>query len=177
MVKKRASVSKLFRLQSINDLLLTHSTVVGVEIMRALNRILAALAITIVSAGAASAATLSEEFVFSYTTAPGGSFTLSNLSVTNGGGNLLVSLLPFTTALGGTLTGSGSLSEVISINTSFTTASNFNISNTSGGFPAVTLSLSPVPLPASSYLFGLALISFAGVLIARRKPKVLAFDS
>jgi hypothetical protein len=145
--------------------------------MRALNKVFAVLAISILSVGTASAATITEKFVFGYANVPGGSFTLSDLSLTNGGGNLLVSLLPFTTAVGGTLTGSGSLSEIVSINTSFSTNATFNMTNTVSGFPVITLSLSPVPLPASSYLFGLALISFGGILIARRRQKPLPLAS
>ena len=117
------------------------------------------LAVLASSMGHASAATVVEDFVFTYSTS--GSFTLSNLSYTSTsapGVNLLTGLTPYTTAAGGSLSGTGKLSEYITVDTTQNYQSNYSVSNATGSSQSFTITVSPVPLPAGFPLFAMALI-------------------
>jgi hypothetical protein len=103
-----------------------------------------------------SATGTSEEFVFSYSGS--GTFNLSSLSFSSPStGNLLGGPLSiYTTSTGGSLTGSGTLSEIISTTSGKAYTASLNIT---GSFPeSINVTLSPVPLPASFPLFAMALI-------------------
>jgi hypothetical protein len=139
--------------------------------MYRLLRVLGVLATVISSVGQASAFSSSvfpvslsgtpEEVLLSYSSST--DFNLNSLSLALGSSppsltNVLAgvpgALLPFTTALGGTITaGSGSLSEIISA-----PAGNYTFSYNTGATGSISLSVSPVPLPASFPLFAMALI-------------------
>jgi hypothetical protein len=132
-------------------------------------KLLGILAIVVSSITSAAAATFSaglfpgtggtEDFVFSYTST--NSFTLSDLSLSGPGtGNLLAgTLLPFTTAMGGSLGGSpvsGTLSEVVPTTAGMSYTASYSINALPSG--DISVSVSPVPLPASFPLFAMALI-------------------
>jgi len=110
-----------------------------------------------------------EDFIFSYS---GGPFTLSSLSFASPpAGNLLTTLTPYTTALGGTLSGSGSISEIISTAPGTAYTASYTIAGT---LPStITVTLSAVPLPASFPMFALALICLGalGYHAARREKR------
>jgi hypothetical protein len=133
-------------------------------------KVLGVLAAAISSVGQASAFSSSvfpvtltgapEEILLSYTST--NTFNLNSLSLELGssapfGPNVLAgviggSLTPFTSSTGADITGSGSLSEIITAPAgSYTFA--FNT-----GSDSLHFSVSPVPLPASFPLFALALI-------------------
>jgi hypothetical protein len=132
-------------------------------------KLLGILAIVVSSVTSAAAATFSaglfpgtggtEDFVFSYTsTTP---FTLSDLSLLNTSNvNLLAgTLLPFTTPAGGNLGGSpvsGTLSEMVPTTAGVSYTASYSINALPSG--NITVSVSPVPLPASFPLFAMALI-------------------
>jgi hypothetical protein len=127
--------------------------------MYKLLKLLGVLAVVASSMGHASATTLLEDFVFSYST--NGSFTLANLSYSSSsppGPNLLTGLAPYTTFGGSIIAGSGSLSEIISVDTTKSYVSNYSISNFTGNVSSFSISVSPVPLPASFPLFVMALL-------------------
>ena len=123
-------------------------------------KILGVLVVVASATGHANASTLQEDFVFSWST--NGSFNLSNLSYSStSSGNLLSpGLSPYTTSVGGTLpSGSGHLSEIISVDTTQSYTTNYSVSNFTGNLSSFAVSVSPVPLPAGFPLFALALLS------------------
>jgi hypothetical protein len=142
--------------------------------MYKLLKLLGVLAVVTSSINYASASTLEEDFVFSYST--NGSFTLSNLSYasTPGGTNLLTSLSPYTSPIGGSLSGTGTLSEFISVDTTKSYVSNYSVANATGQFQSFSVSVSPVPLPAGFPLFAMALICLGliGYRTARTTSRV-----
>jgi hypothetical protein len=101
-----------------------------------------------------------EEVLLTYTST--GTFNLNSLSLALGGSapfgpNVLLgivggSLTPFTSSTGADLTGSGTLSEIITA-----PAGNYTFAFTTGS-DSLHLTVSAVPLPASFPLFALALI-------------------
>jgi hypothetical protein len=107
-----------------------------------------------ISASPIFATQTTEEFSFSWSGST--TFSLSNLSFSSPPGpNLLTTLSPFTTS-GGTLSGSGKLSEILSVTpgTPYTAAYTIN-----GSLPnSINVQLSPVPLPAAFPLFAMALL-------------------
>jgi hypothetical protein len=133
-------------------------------------KVLGVLAAVISSIGQASAFSSSvfpvtltgtpEEVLLSYTST--GTFNLNSLSLELGstpplGPNVLLgivggSLTPFTSSGGASLTGSGSLSEIITA-----PAGSYTFAYTTGS-DSLRLTVSAVPLPASFPLFALALI-------------------
>jgi hypothetical protein len=144
--------------------------------MYKLLKILGVLAVVTSSINYASATTLQEDFVFSYNT--NGSFTLSGLSYSSPpGGNLLTGLAPYTSAGGGPIAaGSGSLSEIISVDTSRSYVSNYSVTGFTGNVSSFRLSVSPVPLPAGFPLFVMALLGLGlfGYHTARTNRRVAA---
>lgn len=134
-------------------------------------KILGVLAVAISSIGQASAFSSSvfpvaltggpEDFLLSYSST--GPFNLSNLSLESGtsgsGPNLFAvsgtTFFPYTgSSSANNLSGTGSLSEVLSA-----PAGNYTFSYKTSATGSLSLSVSPVPLPASFPLFALALIS------------------
>jgi hypothetical protein len=109
----------------------------------------------------------SDDFVFSYST--GSAFTLSSLSfapTSSPSSNLLTSLSPYTSSIGGSLNGTGTLSEIISAKP----GTPYVVSYTYSGAPnSLSVSVSAVPLPASFPLFAMALIGLG--LIGYRKAR------
>jgi len=143
--------------------------------MYKLLRFLSVVGLLASSMGQAFASTLEEDFVFSYST--NGSFTLSNLSYSSTsppGPNLLTGLAPYTTFGGPISAGSGSLSEIISVDTTQTYVSNYSVSNFTGSVSSFSVSVSPVPLPASFPLFVMALLCLGliGYYTARTNDRV-----
>jgi hypothetical protein len=150
--------------------------------MYKLLKVLGVLAAAISSVGQASAFSSSvfpvtltgapEEVLLSYTST--NTFNLNSLSLELGssapfGPNVLVggSLTPFTSSTGADITGSGSLSEIITAPAgSYTFAFN-------AGSDSLHFSVSAVPLPASLPLFALALIGLGmfGYHTARRSGR------
>jgi hypothetical protein len=126
--------------------------------MHKLLKVLGALAVLATSTNFASASTLQEDFIFFYDT--NGSFTLSNLSYSSPpGGNLLTSLAPYTSSGGGIIgPGAGSLSQIISVDTTSSYVSNYSVTNFTGNTSSFSVSVSPVPLPAGFPLFVMALL-------------------
>jgi len=135
-------------------------------------RLLGLLALVISSIGQASAVSIQispvtatgslSDFTFSYSTAPSSPFTLADLSLSAPSGpNLLGgTLATYTTPTGGNLSGTGTLSEIIST----TPGTQYTVSfDLAGGslHSSVGAALSPVPLPASFPLFVMALIGLA----------------
>jgi hypothetical protein len=133
--------------------------------MRKVLKLLGILALGISSIGQASAFSSSvfpvsltgtpEDVLLSYSSAV--DFNLNSLSLALGT-NVLAGtpgpLLPFTTAVGQTITaGSGTLSEIITA-----PAGNYTFSFNTNSPGSLILSVSPVPLPASFPLFAMALI-------------------
>jgi hypothetical protein len=97
-----------------------------------------------------------EKFTFSWSGTS--TFDLSNLSLSvPPGANLLGGTLAlYTTSGGGNLNGSGSLSEIISTTKGTQYTESYTIK---GSFPdSLSVTLSPVPLPASLPLFAMALL-------------------
>jgi hypothetical protein len=138
----------------------------------------------IASLGQASASTVMEEISVFYNVNPSiPSLNIANLSFSAGGSsNLFSGLGPFTTGVGQTVAGSGTLfTQTFSLDTSLTYT--FSVGGTFSGSVLVTpptggsltfgvfngaslatlsnvgANVSPVPLPASLPLFALALIS------------------
>jgi hypothetical protein len=145
--------------------------------MYKLVKLLGVLVVLASSMGHASAATLIENFIFSYST--NGSFTLSNLSYTSTsapGVNLLTVLSPYTTLVGGSLSGTGKLSQYIAVDTTQNYLSNYNVSNATGNAQSFSIAVSPVPLPAGFPLFAMALICLGviGYHTARTNSRVSA---
>ncbi|WP_156163391.1 hypothetical protein [Bradyrhizobium sp. LTSP857] len=120
--------------------------------------------------GPASAASLQEYlFTFSYNT--NGSFTLSNLSYSYSGGSNTLSGI-YTTSGGGVIgAGSGSISQLVSVDTSKSYASNYSVSHFTGTTSSFGLSVSAVPLPAGLPLFALAIfaLGLVGYRTARKR--------
>jgi hypothetical protein len=126
--------------------------------MSKLLKLLGVLAVMTSSIGYASAATVQEDFVFNYSSS--GSFTLSDLTYasTSTPNTNLPTLFPYTTATGGALSGSGKLSEVISVDTGQNYFSNYSVTNSMGNTQSFSVSVSAVPLPAGFPLFVMALL-------------------
>jgi hypothetical protein len=143
------------------------------EKMHKFLKALGVLAAVILSVGQASAFSSSifpvaltgtpEDVVLSFTNPTSvPTFNLNSLSLALGssapfGANVLLgvpggSLTPFTSSSGGTLTGSGTLSEIITA-----PAGNYTFSFNTGA-ESIHFSVSPVPLPAAFPLFLMALI-------------------
>jgi hypothetical protein len=127
--------------------------------MYKLLKLLGALAVVISSTHYVSASTLvQEDFVFSYNT--NGSFTLSNLFYSTGGGPNLLSFPFYSTPGGGFVAaGSGQLSEIITVDTTKSYTSSYSVTNFTGTSSSFGVSVSAVPLPASFPLFAIALLS------------------
>jgi hypothetical protein len=143
--------------------------------MYKLLKLLGILAVVASSMGHASATTLLEDFVFSYST--NSSFTLANLSYSSSsppGPNLLTGLAPYTTFGGSIAAGSGSLSEIISVDTTKSYVSNYSVSNFTGDTSRFSITVSAVPLPASFPLFVMALLGLGliGYHTARTNHRV-----
>lgn len=117
-----------------------------------------------------SAATLQEYlYTFSYNTTTG--FTLSNLSYSYSGGPNTLSGI-YTTAGGGVLgAGSGSISQLVSLDTSKSYISNYSVSGVGGKTASFGVSVSTVPLPAGFPLFALAIfaLGLVGYRTARKR--------
>jgi hypothetical protein len=100
-----------------------------------------------------------ENFILSYSSA--GSFNLNSLSLqlgTPGSGSNLFAVsgtpfFPFTSAAGSSLSGTGSLSEIFS-----GPAGNYTFSYNTSATGSLSLTVSPVPLPAGLPLFAMALV-------------------
>ena len=136
-------------------------------------KVLGVLAAVTSSSGYASASSITEDFVFSYSsTSP---FTLSNLSYSSSSppsGNLLLTsptLGAFTSSTGGSLSGSGQLSQIITVNSGQSYSSNFTVSGTPGTI-TTSVSVSPVPLPASFPLFAMAIIGLGMIGYYKARP-------
>lgn len=139
--------------------------------MLKLLKLLGVLAVVTSSTGHASASSITENFIFSYST--NGSFKLSNLSyssTSNPSVNLLTSLSPFTSSAGGTLSGSGKLSETISVSSTQSYTSNYSITGSSATSSTFGVSVSPVPLPASFPLFAMAIIGLGVIGYYKVRP-------
>lgn len=124
---------------------------------KSLKMLALAFGLLLPAVGGASAATLVEEqFTFSYSsTSP---FTLSSLSYASAtSGNLLTTLSPFTTFQGGSLNGTGSLTQNILVDPAQTYFANYSVSGQSSTV-TTGFTVAPVPLPASFPLFALALV-------------------
>jgi len=136
-------------------------------------KLLGVLAVVTSSSGHAYASSITEDFVFSYSSS--GSFTLSNLSYSSSSppsGNLLLSspsLGTFTSSTGGSLSGSGQLSQIISVNSGQTYSSNFTISGAPGTL-TTSVSVSAVPLPASFPLFAMAIVGLGLIGYYKARP-------
>jgi hypothetical protein len=135
-------------------------------------KLLGVLAIVASSIGHASASSITEDFVFSYSSSS--SFTLSKLSysaTTPPSSNLLTSpgLSSYVSSVGGVLSGSGQLSQIITVNSGQTYASNFTISGAPGTL-TTSVSVSPVPLPASFPLFAMAIVGLGLVGYYKVRP-------
>jgi hypothetical protein len=141
------------------------SVLFGRQSMRGIYRLLGVVALVVSSIGQASALTLTtfpviatgavSDFVFTYSTST--PFTLTNLSLflPPSGSNILGgTLATYTTPTGGSLSGSGSLSEIISTRPGASYEVSYAIS---GSFPN-SIGVALVPLPASFPLFVMALI-------------------
>jgi hypothetical protein len=124
--------------------------------MYKLLKLLGVVAVVASASGHAYASTLQEDFVFSWST--NGSFTLADLSYSSPtSGNLLTG--PFTTAAGGFVpAGSGTFSELVSVDTTQPYATDYTISHFTGNVSTFAVSVSPVPLPAGFPLFAMALL-------------------
>ena len=151
--------------------------------MRGVFKLLGVVALVVSSIGQASALTLTtfpviatgavSDFVFTYSTST--PFTLSNLSLflPPSGSNILGgTLATYTTPTGGSLSGSGSLSEIISTRPGASYEMSYAIS---GSLPN-SISVALVPLPASAPLFVMALIGLGmmGYRSARGRKTVAA---
>ena len=154
--------------------------------MYKLLKLLGALAVLASSGDRASALTLNsssspifatqttEEFIFAWTSS-GGNFSLSNLSFSSPPApNLLTTLSPFTTSLGGTLSGSGKLTEILSVAPSTPYTASYTLTSGTSFPSSVSVTLSPVPLPAGFPLFAMALIGLGliGYNSARKNIRV-----
>jgi hypothetical protein len=130
--------------------------------MYKLLKLLGVVAVIASASGHAYASTLQEDFVFSWST--NGSFTLADLSYSSPtSGNLLTG--PFTTATGGSVpAGSGTFSDLVSVDTTQHYTSDYTISNFTGNVSTFSISVSPVPLPASFPLFAMALLLGLGLM-------------
>jgi hypothetical protein len=126
--------------------------------MYKLLKLLGALAVVISSTHFAAADTLiNEDFVFSYNT--NGTFNLSELSYSTGGGPNLLNIAPYTYPGGGTiLPGKGAISENITVDTSKSYTSDYSVTGFTGNTSSFSVTVSPVPLPASFPLFVMALL-------------------
>ncbi|MGA2291564.1 hypothetical protein [Bradyrhizobium sp.] len=155
----------------------------GRRSMRGVFKLLGVVALVVSSIGQASALTLTtfpviatgavSDFVFTYSTST--PFTLSNLSLflPPSGSNILGgTLATYTTPTGGSLSGSGSLSEIISTRPGASYEMSYAIS---GSLPN-SISVALVPLPASAPLFVMALIGLGmmGYRSARGRKTVAA---
>ena len=125
-------------------------------------KLLGVVAVVAFASGQANASTLQEDFVFSWST--NGSFTLADLTFSSPtSGNLLTG--PFTTATGGFVpAGSGKFSEIISADSTQSYATDYTLSHFTGTISNFSVSVSPVPLPASLPLFAMALLVGLGAL-------------
>ena len=124
--------------------------------MNKLVKLLGVLAVVGLASGTASAATVLENFTFSWNT--NGPWNLSSLSYASpSSGNLLSG--PFTTGPGVNLpSGPGSFSQVISVDTTQSYTTHYVSSLTGTSFSS-NISVSAVPLPASFPLFAMALLA------------------
>jgi hypothetical protein len=139
-------------------------------------KLLGMLAVLTSSTGYASAATIQEDFIFSYSS--NGSFNLTSLSYSTGGVNQLTSS-PYTSSIAGPgnlLSGSGKLSEIISVDTTKSYTSGYSILNATGNIQSFGVTVSPVPLPASFPLFVTALLALGlvGYRSTRTNSRVAA---
>ena len=110
------------------------------------------------SGGSGTATGTSEDVVFSYSAAS--SFTLSGVTFSQPStGNLLGGAFsPFITLAGNNLSGTGTLSEIVSTTPGKAYSFSYTINPLANSTIATAVSVSAVPLPASFPLFAMALI-------------------
>lgn len=137
--------------------------------MNKLTKYLGVISLVLSFVSPSSAATLQEYFTFSYNT--NGSFTLSGLSYSHSGGSNLLSGI-YTTPGGGVIgAGSGSITQLVSVDTTKSYVSNYSVSNFTGTTSSFGISVSAVPLPAGLPLFALAIfaLGLVGYRTARNR--------
>lgn len=130
-----------------------------------MHRFICALAVMILSINPASALSITTSPLFatqeteelSFAWAGSGTFTLADLSLSSP-----PSLSVLSPPIGGDFSGSGQLTQILSLSPGTPYTVSYGIS---GSIPdSVTVSLSPVPLPASLPLFAMALLIGVGML-------------
>ncbi len=136
--------------------------------MLKLLKILGVVAAVICTASAASAASITEDFVFNYVDSSNTPFTITELSYELAGSNvnLLTGLQSYVTTNPSTpvyLSGSGQLSELISINPSANYVTTVGVNPAIAQYTATVSAVSPVPLPAGLPLFALAMVCLIGL--------------
>jgi hypothetical protein len=134
------------------------------------------LAVVICSAGAASGMSITEEFVFNYVDPSNTPFTITELSYELAGSNdnLLTGLQPYvTTPI--VLSGSGQLSELISIDPTKNYVTTVGVNPAIAQYTATVSAVSPVPLPAGFPLFALALACLIGLSFEAARRKATSF--
>lgn len=135
--------------------------------MPKLLKILSVVAAVICIGGTASAASITEDFVFNYVSNT--PFTITELSYSLAGSsnpNLLTGLQSYVTTNPATpvyLSGSGQLSELISINPSANYVTTVGVNPAIATYTATISAVSAVPLPAGFPLFALAIVCLIGL--------------
>jgi hypothetical protein len=144
--------------------------------MYKLLKLLGVLTVISSSVGQASALSIStspifatqtdEEFIFAWTGSS--TFNLASLSFAPSSSlstNLLTTLSPYTTTVGGNLSGSSQLTEILSLTPGTPYTASYSITGSIPNTINVTLvPVSAVPLPASLPLFAMALLFGLGLL-------------